>query len=56
MGVPIFNQRNQIVASLSASGPANRFKVNQLKNYVKILKIGADEIQKNIGDFKLNTR
>lgn len=56
VGVPIFNQRNQIVASLSASGPANRFKVNQLKNYVKILKIGADEIQKNIGDFKLNTR
>lgn len=54
VAVPIFNQQNEIVASLSAAGPANRFKINELKNYVKTLKLGANEIQKSIGNFKLN--
>lgn len=54
VAVPIFNKKNEIVASLSAAGPANRFKVNELRNYVKTLKLGASEIKKNIGDFKLN--
>ena len=52
VGVPIFNQRNEIVASLSAAGPANRFKINELKNYVEILKSGADRIRGKIGEFK----
>ena len=52
VGVPIFNQEGQIVASLSAAGPANRFKGAELKNYVKILHEGAASIQKEIKDFK----
>ena len=52
VAVPIFNQKNDIVASLSAAGPANRFKINQLKDYVQTLKSGAAKIQNRIGDFK----
>ncbi|MGY8952707.1 MAG: IclR family transcriptional regulator [Flavobacteriales bacterium] len=52
VGVPVFNQEGQIVASLSAAGPANRFKENELNNYVKILQEGAAAIQKEIKDFK----
>ncbi|MFD2587044.1 IclR family transcriptional regulator [Croceitalea marina] len=54
VAVPILNQKNEIVASLSAAGPANRFKKEELPNYVKKLQKGALQIQNNIGDFKLN--
>ena len=54
VAVPIFNKKNEVVASLSAAGPANRFKQNELPNYLKKLKRGAEEIQLNIGDFKPN--
>ncbi len=54
VAIPIFNQDNEVVASLSASGPANRFKEIEVANYVSILKKGADAIQKNIGYFKIN--
>ncbi len=54
VAVPIFNQRNELVAGLSAAGPASRFKPEHLKNYVKILKAGATEIQQSIGNFKLH--
>jgi len=53
VAIPIFNQENQVIASLSASGPANRFRESELKNYVEILNKGALSIQKNIGNFKL---
>ncbi len=54
VAVPIYNQKNEVVASLSAAGPANRFKQNELPNYVKKLEKGAKEIQMNIGNFKPN--
>lgn len=53
VAVPIFNQEDSLVASLSAAGPANRFKEKELKNYVKILQAGALAIQEKIGTFKL---
>lgn len=53
VAIPIFNQNQQVVASLSASGPASRFNENEIKRYVNILKSGADEIQEKIGTFKL---
>lgn len=53
VAIPIFNQNQQIIASLSASGPANRFKENEVKNYVATLKEGALAIQGKIGNFKL---
>lgn len=53
VGVPIFNLKNELVASLSAAGPANRFKMDELNNYVKILQTGADHIRRKIGEFKI---
>lgn len=53
VAIPIFNQSNQVVASLSASGPANRFKEAEVKNYVATLQEGALAIQDKIGNFKL---
>lgn len=52
VAIPIFNQKNEVVASLSASGPTNRFKEKEVANYVAILKKGADAIQRKIGFFK----
>lgn len=53
VAIPVFNQKQQVVASLSASGPANRFKEAEVKNYVATLQKGAAAIQEKIGDFKL---
>jgi len=53
VAIPVFNQQGEVVASLSASGPANRFQESEVKNYVSTLKEGADAIQDSIGNFKL---
>ena len=50
VGVPIFNQKNEIVASLSAAGPSSRFKKEKIADYVNILQSGADVIKKKIGN------
>ncbi len=52
VAVPVFNNNNEVVASLSAAGPAIRFKEESLENYVSILKNGATAIQHKIGNFK----
>jgi len=52
VAIPICNQEGEVVASLSASGPANRFKENKLSEYVSTLQKGADAIQLQIGSFK----
>lgn len=52
VAIPIFNENNEVVASLSASGPANRFKEENVTSYVATLKKGADVIQQKIGFFK----
>ncbi|MEL6721480.1 MAG: IclR family transcriptional regulator [Bacteroidota bacterium] len=53
VAIPIFNQNQEVVASLSAAGPANRFKEEEVKNYVATLKEGAMAIQEKIGNFRL---
>jgi IclR family KDG regulon transcriptional repressor len=52
LAVPIFNQNNEVVASLSASGPANRFEENKVSDYVATLQKGAEAIKHKIGFFK----
>jgi IclR family KDG regulon transcriptional repressor len=52
VAVPIFNQEGHVVASLSASGPANRFEEKEVMRYVATLKKGATAIQNKIGYFK----
>lgn len=53
VSIPILNEDNKVVASLSASGPSNRFKEDELTNYVSILQEGAAKIQQKIGYFIL---
>ncbi len=53
VGIPIFNQANEVVASLSASGPSSRFKEEKIADYVAVLQKGATTIQQKIGYFKL---
>jgi len=53
VAVPVFNQKNELVAALSAAGPSVRFKKDSLVDYVSILTKGAVAIQKNIGNFKI---
>ena len=52
VAIPIFNQKKEAIASLSASGPANRFKEEKVAQYVATLQKGADAIQRKIGFFK----
>ena len=52
VAVPILNMEGEVVASLSASGPANRFEEKEVTRYVATLKKGADAIQSKIGFFK----
>ncbi|MEM6801572.1 MAG: IclR family transcriptional regulator [Bacteroidota bacterium] len=52
LGVPVFNARGEMIAALSAAGPAQRFKSQMLKEYVQILKNGASLIQQKLGSFK----
>lgn len=51
VAVPIFNQQQQVVAALSAAGPANRFREEAIGEYVAILQKGATAIQQKIGNF-----
>jgi len=52
VAIPILNQNDEVIASLSASGPANRFEEEKVNQYVDILKTGADAIQQKIGFFR----
>lgn len=52
VGIPIYNQNEVVIASLSASGPASRFSEDNVTGYVATLKKGADAIQQKVGVFK----
>ncbi|MEM8907079.1 MAG: IclR family transcriptional regulator [Bacteroidota bacterium] len=51
VAVPVFNQSQQMVAALSAAGPANRFREEAIDDYVATLQKGAIAIQNKIGNF-----
>lgn len=55
VGVPVFNQNNELIAALSAAGPANRFRPDALAEYVSVLQKGAAAIREQIGNFTMNT-
>jgi len=54
VAVPVFNQQNEMIAALSAAGPAQRFKENKLKGYVNTLQKGAAKIRLAVGNFNTN--
>ena len=53
LAVPIMNEKGKILASLSAAGPANRFKREMMPLYLEILNNGAKEIGKQLGHLQL---
>ncbi len=55
VAVPVYNQKNQIVAALSAAGPAIRFQEDKVEDYVATLKKGALSIKQKIGNFQINS-
>lgn len=55
VAVPVFNQEDELVAALSAAGPANRFREHALDDYLEILQEGAVSIRNRIGNFSLKS-
>jgi len=51
VAVPVFNKNNQMIAAMSAAGPADRFREEAIEDYVAILTSGAIKIQQRIGAF-----
>ncbi len=53
VAIPVYNINGEVVAALSASGPAARFEEKEVKNYVSTLREGAVAMQEKIGNFKI---
>lgn len=49
IAIPVFNKSNKVVASISVSGPSSRFKLENIENYIAIIKKGAEAIESSIG-------
>jgi len=50
IAIPVFNRQNEIVASISASGPSSRFKAENINAYISILIKGSREIEEKLRD------
>ena len=51
IAIPVFGKNNDIVASISVSGPSSRFKLENIDNYLTIIKKGAREIEESIANY-----
>ncbi len=51
IAIPIRNRQQNIIASISASGPLSRFRTENIPNYISILKKGATLIEEEFKDF-----
>ena len=51
IAIPIYNKKGNTIASISASGPSSRFKIENVQNYISILQKGASLIEKPLQDF-----
>lgn len=52
IAIPIYNKDNRLIASLSASGPLSRFRMENVESYRLILQKGANQIQKELENFE----
>lgn len=52
IAIPIRNKEKKVIASISASGPLSRFRTENIPNYIKTLKKGVIEIEKEFTDFE----
>ena len=51
IAIPIYNKKGTTIASISASGPSSRFRMDNVQNYVSILQKGASLIEDSLQDF-----
>lgn len=51
IAIPVFDKNNDIVASISVSGPSSRFKLENIDSYLTIIKKGALEIEERIVNY-----
>ncbi|CAL2076635.1 IclR family transcriptional regulator [Tenacibaculum sp. 190524A02b] len=51
IAIPIRNKNNKVIASISASGPLSRFRVENINSYISILQKGATIIEKEVSNF-----
>ncbi|CAM1349461.1 Transcriptional regulator, IclR family protein [Tenacibaculum crassostreae] len=52
IAIPIRNKEKKVIASISASGPLSRFRTENIPNYIKTLKKGVVEIEKEFTGFE----
>lgn len=45
IAMPVYNNKRQVVASISVSGPSSRFKLENITNYISIIKKGTQAIE-----------
>ncbi|SEC86298.1 transcriptional regulator, IclR family [Tenacibaculum sp. MAR_2009_124] len=51
IAIPVRNKKGHVIASLSASGPLSRFKMENITNYITILNKGMKDIESAFYDF-----
>lgn len=51
LAIPVFNNKGEVIAGLSASGPSSRFREEAIDEYVAKLEVGASAIKDKIGNF-----
>lgn len=52
IAIPVKNKEHKTIAALSASGPLSRFKMENVSNYLNILKKGVSNIERNLLHFE----
>ncbi|AUP78393.1 IclR family transcriptional regulator [Flavivirga eckloniae] len=51
IAIPVFNKKKEVIAGISVSGPSSRFKSENIKSYLSIVKRGASEIETHLRDY-----
>lgn len=51
IAIPIRNRQQKVIASISASGPLSRFRMENVQNYIAILQKGVRQIENYLQDF-----
>lgn len=52
IALPIYNKNKKVIASISASGPLSRFKMENVKKYYEILQKGVLSIEEKLSTFE----
>jgi len=50
IAAPIFDQRHEIIAALTISGPSQRFNDGKMREYARMVTSAAHDVSRNMGD------